>query len=592
MKNNYNKRFVVFLLSLFFLSNSLSFLGIHAEETHLTTDCDNLNGDDDLVGYWSFDEATDDITEDQSDYDKHGEIYGAKWTTDGYLGNALEFDGEWDYVLVQDDDSLNFADSNEFTIDFWFKWNGRKIQEKVYAIVDKRIDKKSGGFNLAIDSNDKLCFSIGDGFEIYSVRSENPVDNQWHRVTAVWDGYTQFLFIDGEVVDIGEIPNFIISDCAKPLEIGNNWGYADNLNTFDGIIDEVRIYEKAKSYNEIEGILKIEVPKDNNEDRLKTGGVFNIGGSCSLSWPFISDIQVKLEGQNGVSTSWENATGWDLWSYEANISSFPTGKVTIKARCLNALGNPITNIGVIEKIIYYDPDVILPEVILKNPLGSNLLSGIIDIEGEVKDNNNKTSSVQILIDKYMDDWQDVFVIHHEDRNDEWLYKFDTLKDETVEPGKPSSYIVYIRVKDDEFNEYNKTYWSPIYKYNFRVDNYFPESATRIPQDKYIHLFYDRTRRKIFNLYSEKTIIFGKLTCEIEVLQNHEYVDGVNFFVNSDNHPFRGANPSGSNPCIWICDEWNDFEGFGLFNLEVNLHIRVFKESGHACEMDTKFMKIY
>lgn len=584
MKNNYNEKYIVIFLALFFLMNSMSFFGIHAEETFLPKEYGDVNSDDDLVGYWTFDEGVGKISEDQSDYNNHGEIYGASWTT-GYLGDALEFDGEWDYVFIQDHESINFYDTNELTIDLWFKWDGTEYEDRGQNLLNKHT-KKGGGYTLIIcNNNNSLRFRINEGGDNnFCDLYWDELDTQWHRVTAVWDGYTQILYIDGKIVNSAVRSNFRIGNADKPLEIGNNWGYADNLNTFNGIIDEVRIYEKAKTYVEIEGILKIDVPKDNNEDRLKNEGLFNIGGSCSLTWPDVSDIQVKLEGQNGVSTPWVNATGWDHWSYEANISSFPTGKVTIKARCLDFFGNPIDNIGVVERIIYFDPECILPEVILKNPLGNNLLSGVIDIEGEIKDNDNKISCVQILIEKYMDDWQNVYVIHHEDKNDEWLYKFDTLK------GNDSSYIFYLRVKDDECNKYNKTYWSPIFRYDCRVDNYFPESTIRIPHDNYIHLFYDRTRRKIFNPLSEGTIILGHLTCKIQVLQNHEYVEGVNIFVNDDVRPYRVQ--KSSDPTLWTCDAWNHFGGFGLVNKEVNLHIRVFKESGHVCELETTFMKIF
>ena len=63
----------------------------------LSTGWANLN--DDLVGYWSFDEGSGGTAYDYSGNNNHGTIYGATWTT-GISGGALYFVEENDYVSI------------------------------------------------------------------------------------------------------------------------------------------------------------------------------------------------------------------------------------------------------------------------------------------------------------------------------------------------------------------------------------------------------------------------------------------------------------------------------------------------------------
>jgi len=66
-------------------------------------------GEEDLVGYWRFDEGTGLIANDLSGHNNHGELkLGPIWT-EGNFGTALEFDGINDYVVIQDAPSLDIG---------------------------------------------------------------------------------------------------------------------------------------------------------------------------------------------------------------------------------------------------------------------------------------------------------------------------------------------------------------------------------------------------------------------------------------------------------------------------------------------------
>ena len=111
-----------------------------------------------LVGYWNFDEGYGNIAKDESGYNNHGEVSGANWTSDSIINNALKFDGDRDYVFVQDDESLNFADTNEFTLDIWVKWDGTiSTDHGAQAIIHKAY---ISGYYLMMFNNGTIIFFI------------------------------------------------------------------------------------------------------------------------------------------------------------------------------------------------------------------------------------------------------------------------------------------------------------------------------------------------------------------------------------------------------------------------------------------------
>ena len=76
-------------------------------------------------------------------------------------------------------------------------------------------------------------------------------DGQWHHVAGVYDGSVMSLYIDGEL-DVSSICKGSIDVTDKPLYIGEN---SEEPNRFwNGLIDDVRIYNCGLSQSEIEGL--------------------------------------------------------------------------------------------------------------------------------------------------------------------------------------------------------------------------------------------------------------------------------------------------------------------------------------------------
>jgi uncharacterized repeat protein (TIGR01451 family) len=190
----------------------------------------------DAVLILHFDEGSGTIAKDESGNGNDGTIHGAKWVG-GKYGKALEFDGKADYV----ESSLNSALNSDLTIEFWMKSDYSASDQQ--RMVDLGTSG-SRGFQLCMFTNGNLMIDNSGGPSSTVSTSSSYNDGIWHHITGVREGSNYYLYVDGSYIDstTGAIPSYNYLHIAK---IAENWGY------FNGIIDEVRIYNRALTADEI-----------------------------------------------------------------------------------------------------------------------------------------------------------------------------------------------------------------------------------------------------------------------------------------------------------------------------------------------------
>jgi fibronectin type 3 domain-containing protein len=205
-----------------------------------------------LVGAYGFDEGSGTTTADQSGNGNTGTLSSTLWSTTGKFGNALSFAGGA-RVNVADSTSLHL--SSGMTMEAWIKpvtlgdWNTVVFKERpgfyaaaLYANTDT--NKPSGN-----------VFTTAD----HDLRGTSQVPlNTWTHLAATYNGSTLALFVNGTQVSSVAATGAIASS-TSPLRIGSNtiWGEA-----FNGLIDEVRIYNKALTASEIQGDMDRSVTVD------------------------------------------------------------------------------------------------------------------------------------------------------------------------------------------------------------------------------------------------------------------------------------------------------------------------------------------
>ena len=196
-----------------------------------------------LVLWLKFNEGSGNIAYDSSFYNNHGTIYGATWT-DGKFGKALSFDGVDDYVEVPDSASLDITDA--ITIVVWVKFNELG---KRNPIVSKSDDLRN--YQLEKIENDYLQITFQDPDGNWRSKSSTILqiqDYNWHHVAVTHDSNSGTTFyLDGVSQFISNPYQMGTNDAS--LKIGEGAGVG--VYPINGTIDEVRIYNRALSEEEI-----------------------------------------------------------------------------------------------------------------------------------------------------------------------------------------------------------------------------------------------------------------------------------------------------------------------------------------------------
>jgi len=205
-------------------------------------------GADDLVAEWHFDEGSGSVLVDSSGNGNDGVIHGATWV-EGKYGAALRFDGVDDYVEVPDSPSLDITDT--ITIEAWVEPTST-IQDSGAAICTKGTGAGGESWNLDI---------ISDGFRFMRRQNDGASDIkavsgtfssvQWYHLVGVVDGGHILIYVNGvKTTGNSYTRSFDINDHIVSIGSRQHRSGAYDLN-FNGIIDEVRIYNRALTADEI-----------------------------------------------------------------------------------------------------------------------------------------------------------------------------------------------------------------------------------------------------------------------------------------------------------------------------------------------------
>jgi hypothetical protein len=197
-----------------------------------------------LVGFWSFNEGAGPAVRDQSPRANHGTVSGAKWES-GIAGAALGFNGKDSSV------SLGVSGVPEIhgrkSILFWFRIEippGASTGE-AQAVVSLTAD--GVGATIGFWQGKVMVWSEGGG---RLGAAPLPTVSKWHHLAYTFDGTAGRLYIDGALQDTcREKPQ---SGPCKKLQFGS----MGTIQFFNGLLDEVRIYNRTLSESEIQSVCK------------------------------------------------------------------------------------------------------------------------------------------------------------------------------------------------------------------------------------------------------------------------------------------------------------------------------------------------
>jgi hypothetical protein len=206
-----------------------------------------------LVGMWSFDGPNMDWSQataearDISGNGNHGDVVGPTVTT-GKTGQALNFNGTTDYVRITDDSEIEGL--TQLTVSAWVK---SAIPNKAVGTNYIINDHDSSSFYLAWTQGEDVSFHVynnaaANGGGQYS---DGILDTNWHHVVGVYNGTDIRVYVDNVLGDVVGTWSDPIRTTSSSLDISSSGA------SWNGKIDEVRIYSRALSASEIGDLYRL-----------------------------------------------------------------------------------------------------------------------------------------------------------------------------------------------------------------------------------------------------------------------------------------------------------------------------------------------
>jgi len=211
-----------------------------------------------LVGHWTFDGKylTTTTSTDTSGQGNNGTLTGANGKpvpTQGRLGQALSFDGVDDYVSLGNPSSLS-PGSGGFSISSWFKtsvtgryiyWDSTATGGNIPSVQLLVNNNKIHGIYRDASSNEATVSDAGN----------TVTDNVWHHAVWIKNGTTGTMYLDG--VNIGSNTNASLgainvnAGCNADIGVAESGASCTKSSYFTGSLDDVRVYNRALSANEV-----------------------------------------------------------------------------------------------------------------------------------------------------------------------------------------------------------------------------------------------------------------------------------------------------------------------------------------------------
>ncbi|TGC10608.1 LamG-like jellyroll fold domain-containing protein [Methanolobus halotolerans] len=211
-----------------------------------------------ILLYLLFDENNGLETYDYSGENNHGSIHGAKWTG-GMENYALEFDGIDNYVTLG---NRNYVDYNQqFTISLWIKADKLNSEEQETIIQQARPDSPYDGlmFRKAKNNNLDIILQQNPDSKLRVNFIDAFSDLDWNLYTLTYDGSLDEnglkLYKNGnEFTSRSVLGNDLAGSIQNELdfEIGR---YGKAKQNFKGTIDDIRIYDRALTPQEIKELM-------------------------------------------------------------------------------------------------------------------------------------------------------------------------------------------------------------------------------------------------------------------------------------------------------------------------------------------------
>ena len=294
-----------------------------------------------LVAHYPFNGNANDESTNSND----GTVNGATLTEDrfGNANSAYSFDGVDDYIRIPHDSSLDFSQGGVMSVSFWVYMDSLPEDSKEYQLLMKVTGggNTTEGYQASIFSNGTYVLRGKNGSGSNWVGNTNTSDlgvNDEYHVVSIIDGQKSKNYINGIFISETTTTNSSIGSNTEDLIFGwNNWLSNATSVAFKGKLDDIRIYNKAITQEEVSSLYNEGACYKTVHDTVTTTNNVTVQDTLNI---YLSEIVTSInDASQAVATVkvYPNPTDENLTVSIDNYTNL--SGVTIKV--LDALGTVV-----------------------------------------------------------------------------------------------------------------------------------------------------------------------------------------------------------------------------------------------------------
>ena len=212
-------------------------------ETTSTASDTNVLGEGSGLALYTLDY---DASDESGNYD--GTPTDVTFGVDGQINWGAKFNGSSSYI----DTNLQMPSTTTFTFSCWFYKND-SANYHLIGDFNSTATLSSGRFRVQLASTDDISVGVGNGTNMdFSVFTPTVSLNQiWRHIAVTVDGTSVKAYIDGSQVGTTDTSLYSLASGVNDFAIGA-YHTSSGKQNFNGTIDQVRIFQKALSQNEVD----------------------------------------------------------------------------------------------------------------------------------------------------------------------------------------------------------------------------------------------------------------------------------------------------------------------------------------------------
>jgi len=214
-----------------------------------------------LVAAYNFDENSGSTAADASGNGNTATLFGSTTWVSGHTGSALNFDGTSGFSTAP-----TVAYLANWSVSVWVRSPAAPSASNYSGPVHRETDFQINWNH--VDPNFRGAAALNVGGTWYAASFGSLAANTWYFLAATYDGKALKAYTNGVLVTSNTAASGPANSDPNPLTFGK---HAASDQLFQGIIDDVRVYNRAQSQSEIQTDMNTPVSGSNPSDPSQVG---------------------------------------------------------------------------------------------------------------------------------------------------------------------------------------------------------------------------------------------------------------------------------------------------------------------------------